>query len=39
MALYDTGLSVFLFDYRGYGRSKGTPSEQGLYQDARAAYE
>jgi fermentation-respiration switch protein FrsA (DUF1100 family) len=39
MALYDTGLSVFLFDYRGYGRSEGTPSEQGLYQDARAAYE
>ena len=27
MALYDTGLSVFLFDYRGYGRSEGTPSE------------
>ena len=39
MALYDTGLSVFLFDYRGYGRSEGTPSEQGLYQDARDAYE
>jgi fermentation-respiration switch protein FrsA (DUF1100 family) len=37
-ALYEIGLSVFLFDYRGYGRSEGTPSEQGLYQDARAAY-
>jgi fermentation-respiration switch protein FrsA (DUF1100 family) len=32
------GLSVFLFDYRGYGRSQGQPSETGLYQDAGAAY-
>lgn len=38
-ALYEVGLSVFLFDYRGYGRSEGTPSEKGLYQDARAAYQ
>ncbi|MBS0204335.1 MAG: alpha/beta hydrolase [Planctomycetes bacterium] len=30
-------LSVFAFDYRGFGRSEGKPSEQGLYQDARAA--
>lgn len=36
--LYERGLSVFLFDYRGYGRSEGMPTEQGLYQDARAAY-
>jgi fermentation-respiration switch protein FrsA (DUF1100 family) len=28
---------VFLFDYRGYGRSTGKPSETGLYSDARAA--
>lgn len=33
------GLSVFLFDYRGYGRSSGTPSEEGFYQDAHAAYD
>jgi len=33
------GLSVFIFDYRGYGRSSGRPSEQGLYRDARAAYD
>lgn len=26
----------FDFDYRGYGRSSGWPSEQGLYQDADA---
>lgn len=32
------GLSVFIFDYRGYGRSQGSPSEEGLYRDAEAAY-
>lgn len=31
-------LNVFIFDYRGYGRSEGSPSEEGLYQDAQAAY-
>lgn len=31
------GLSVLALDYRGYGRSEGTPSEQGVLQDARAA--
>ena len=31
------GFDVMLFDYRGYGRSSGTPSEQGTYRDARAA--
>jgi fermentation-respiration switch protein FrsA (DUF1100 family) len=36
--LYRVGISVFLFDYRGYGRSQGIPSEEGLYQDAIAAY-
>lgn len=29
--------AVFVFDYRGYGKSEGMPSEEGLYQDARAA--
>jgi fermentation-respiration switch protein FrsA (DUF1100 family) len=33
------GLSVFIFDYRGYGRSQGEPSEQGIYNDARGALE
>lgn len=37
-ALLSTGVSVFLFDYRGYGRSAGYPSEQGTYQDGEAAY-
>ncbi len=36
--LYRLGLSVFIFDYRGYGRSSGTPSEEGLYSDGLAAY-
>lgn len=29
---------IFLFDYRGFGRSTGAPSEDGLYRDARAAW-
>jgi fermentation-respiration switch protein FrsA (DUF1100 family) len=33
------GVSVFLFDWRGYGRSEGTPSEEALYRDALAAYD
>jgi fermentation-respiration switch protein FrsA (DUF1100 family) len=31
-------VSVFVFDYRGYGRSTGHPNEPGVYNDARAAY-
>jgi uncharacterized protein len=31
------GYSSFMVDYRGYGLSQGTPSEPGLYMDARAA--
>ncbi|MEM1026161.1 MAG: alpha/beta hydrolase [Myxococcota bacterium] len=30
-------LGVFALDYRGYGGSAGTPSESGLYTDAKAA--
>ncbi len=33
------GLSVLILDYRGYGHSGGRPSEQGLYHDARAAWD
>ncbi len=32
------GLSVFIVDYRGYGKSEGRPTEQGTYRDARAAW-
>jgi len=34
---HEMGLGVFAFDYRGYGNSEGKPSEQGLYEDGRAA--
>jgi fermentation-respiration switch protein FrsA (DUF1100 family) len=30
------GTSVLLLEYRGYGRSEGTPNEDGVYADARA---
>lgn len=33
------GMNVFIFDYRGYGASQGKPSEAGMYQDARAAWQ
>ena len=32
------GSSVMMLDYRGYGKSGGSPSEHGLYADADAAY-
>lgn len=32
-----TGVSVLIFDYRGYGRSQGKPTESGVLADARAA--
>ena len=32
------GADVLIVDYRGYGKSEGTPSEEGLYLDSRAAY-
>jgi fermentation-respiration switch protein FrsA (DUF1100 family) len=32
------GLNVLTFDYRGFGESKGKPSEAGLYKDAMASY-
>jgi fermentation-respiration switch protein FrsA (DUF1100 family) len=36
-ALAQRGLSVMLFDYRGYGGNPGSPSEQNLIKDGRAA--
>jgi pimeloyl-ACP methyl ester carboxylesterase len=35
--LVRAGFDVLLFDYRGYGRSRGRPSEEATYEDARAA--
>ena len=37
--LVQKGFEVFIFDYRGYGKSDGTPSRQGIYQDGLAAYD
>jgi uncharacterized protein len=36
---YELGLNVFIFDYRGYGKSEGKPSEAGIYLDAQSAYD
>ncbi len=33
----DGDLGLFLLEYRGYGGNKGTPTELGLYEDARTA--
>ena len=35
--LGEAGLGVLLFDYRGYGGNPGSPSEEGLALDVRAA--
>ena len=35
---HELGVNLLLFDYRGYGRSEGAPSEPGLQQDAEAAW-
>ena len=37
-ALLAAGVNVFAFDYRGFGRSEGKPSENGTYLDAQAAH-
>ncbi|MFC1576379.1 alpha/beta hydrolase [Candidatus Omnitrophota bacterium] len=34
----ELGVNVFIFDYRGYGKSEGVPSENGVYKDIEAAY-
>ena len=35
----DWGFDVLLFDYRGFGRSTGSPTEQGTYLDAERVWE
>ncbi len=37
--LHALPVHVLAVEYRGYGRSKGSPSEVGLYLDAQAAYD
>lgn len=36
--LHRMGLNLFIFDYRGFGQSKGIPTEEGTYRDAKAAW-
>jgi hypothetical protein len=35
--LAEQGYELFVFDYRGYGKSQGNPSQKGTYEDALAA--
>jgi uncharacterized protein len=37
--VHDAGYNLLIFDYRGYGRSEGAPSEDGLYMDAWCAWQ
>ncbi|MDP8239494.1 MAG: alpha/beta hydrolase [Candidatus Hatepunaea meridiana] len=37
MWLYQLGVNVFIFDYRGFGLSEGESSEEGLFRDGEAA--
>jgi len=36
--LHKMGVNIFIFDYRGYGKSKGSVSEEGTYEDSLAAW-
>jgi fermentation-respiration switch protein FrsA (DUF1100 family) len=36
---HELNLSTLIFDYRGYGKSEGEPSEAGTYRDAEAAWQ
>jgi uncharacterized protein len=35
---HQLGFNIFVFDYRGYGRSQGSPDEEGTHHDAMAAW-
>lgn len=37
--LQQAGFNVLMYDYRGYGRSQGSPDEEGVYKDGRAAFD
>ncbi len=39
VALAARGLDVLAYDYRGYGKSEGRPTEAGVYLDAEAAFD
>ncbi len=37
MLLHKLGINIFIFDYRGYGKSEGESSEEGLFADSKTA--
>ena len=37
--LHHLKMNVFIFDYRGFGRSEGDPDEDDIYLDSQAAYD
>jgi fermentation-respiration switch protein FrsA (DUF1100 family) len=39
LAINRAGSAVLVLDYRGYGKSQGSPNERGLYLDAEAGYD
>ena len=39
MLLHDLGINIFIFDYRGYGKSEGESTEAGIYADSETALE
>lgn len=36
---YSLNISTFIIDYRGYGKSEGSPTEEGTYLDSEAAWD
>lgn len=38
-ALHEAGAHLWAFDYRGFGRSSGRPSESSVYEDAEAVHD
>lgn len=36
---HNLGVNLLIFDYRGYGKSSGKPTEEGLYKDTLAVYD
>jgi fermentation-respiration switch protein FrsA (DUF1100 family) len=38
-AMAERGFDLLIFDYRGYGKSTGTPSEEGIYLDLATVWE
>ena len=39
LILHELGINLFIFDYRGFGRSEGTSTESSLFEDGEAAWE